>query len=129
MSSNLLIKRICQFCGVEFTARTTVTKYCSLKCSQRAYKSRKRSNAVQKSIFETTQIKLMLLEEIKTKEFLSVKDVSRLLNCSKQTVYKLINSGKLKATNILKKKTIIKRSDLDNLFKTIPHLTKFEKGF
>jgi len=121
MSSNLLIKRICQFCGVEFTARTTVTKYCSLKCSQRAYKSRKRSNAVQKSIFETTQIKLMLLEEIKTKEFLSVKDVSRLLNCSKQTVYKLINSGKLKATNILKKKTIIKRSDLDNLFKTIPH--------
>lgn len=124
MSSNLLIKRICQFCGTEFTARTTVTKYCSLKCSQRAYKSRKRSNAVQKSIFETTQIKLILLEELKTKEFLSVKDVSRLLGCSKQTVYKLINSGKLKATNILKKKTIIKRSDLDNLFKTIPHLTK-----
>lgn len=27
------IIRICQFCGNEFIARKTVTKYCSLKCA------------------------------------------------------------------------------------------------
>jgi len=47
---------------------------------------------------------------------LTVTQVSKLINCSRQNVYKLINSGKLRATNILEKKTIIKRSDLDKLF-------------
>ncbi|MFA6334291.1 MAG: CHC2 zinc finger domain-containing protein [Bacteroidales bacterium] len=28
MGSNIRVQRICQYCGKEFTARTTVTKYC-----------------------------------------------------------------------------------------------------
>jgi len=52
---------------------------------------------------------------LKAKEFLSVRDVSQLIGCSRQTVYNLINSGQLKATNILKKKTIIRRYDIDLL--------------
>ena len=40
MSSNIAIQRICQHCGKEFTARTTVTQYCSDDCAKRAYKAR-----------------------------------------------------------------------------------------
>lgn len=47
---------------------------------------------------------------------MTVSDVSKLVGCSRQNVYKLINTGKLKATNILKKKTLIRRCDLDKLF-------------
>ncbi len=30
MSSNIKLQRICQHCGNEFTAKTTVTQYCGV---------------------------------------------------------------------------------------------------
>jgi excisionase family DNA binding protein len=120
MSSNIQVQRICQHCGTEFTARTTVTKYCSHRCGSLANKAKKRAEKVQKSNTETKQIKNKPIEELKAKEFLTVSDVSKLIGCSRQNVYKLINTGKLKATNILEKKTIVRRCDLDKLFKEVP---------
>lgn len=120
MSSNIQVQRICQHCGTEFTARTTVTKYCSHRCGSLANKAKKRAEKVQKSNTETKQIKTKPIEELKAKEFLTVTDVSKLIGCSRQNVYKLINTGKLKATNILEKKTIVRRCDLDKLFKEVP---------
>ena len=116
MSSNIKVKRICEYCNKEFTARTTVTKYCSHKCSQRAYKARKRTEKVNLTNRATHKIKSQTIEDLKAKEFLTVTQVSKLIGCSRQNVYKLINTGKLKATNILEKKTIVKRTDLDKLF-------------
>jgi excisionase family DNA binding protein len=116
MSSNIKVQRICQYCGTEFTARTTVTRYCSDKCTKSAYKARIRAEKVQKTNTETKQIKSKSIDELKAKEFLTVSDVSKLVGCSRQNVYKLINTGKLKATNILEKKTIVRRCDLDKLF-------------
>ena len=56
------------------------------------------------------------IQNLNEREFLTVTQVLKLISCSRQNVYKLINSGKLKATNILEKKTIVKRSYLDKLF-------------
>jgi len=116
MSSNIEVQRICQYCSKEFTARTTTTLFCSHKCSSTAYKAKVRARKVEGSNLETQRIKTQPIEELKAKEFLSVRDVSKLIGCSRQNVYLLINAGKLKATNILEKKTIVKRSDLDKLF-------------
>lgn len=116
MSSNIEIKRICQHCGNEFTARTTTTKYCSHKCNSAAYKAKKRAEKINKSNTETKHVKNKPIEDLKAKEFLTVTEASKLIGCSRQNIYKLINSGKLKATNILKKKTIIRRTDIDELF-------------
>lgn len=115
MSSNIKVQRICQHCGKEFTARTTKTQYCGDICAKRAYKIRLRASKVEASNKETHLIKTKPIEELKTKEFLSVRDVSKLLGCSRQCVYNLIKSGKLKATNIQIKKTIVKRADIDEL--------------
>lgn len=117
MSSKIEVQRICQHCGNEFTARTTVTQYCSDTCSKRAYKARIKAAKIESSNKETQQIKTRPIEELKAKEFLTVTQVSKLIGCSRQNVYKLINAGKLRATNILQKKTIVKRSDIDKLFK------------
>lgn len=116
MSSNIKIQRICQHCGNEFTARTTATLYCSHRCNSAAYKAKQRADKVEQSNKETQRIKNQPIEELKAKEFLSVTQVSKLIGCSRQNVYNLINTGKLKATNILLKKTIVMRSDLDKLF-------------
>jgi len=117
MSSNIKVQRICQHCGNEFTARTTTTLYCSHRCNSAAYKAKIKTGKVEVSNKETQRIKTQPIEELKAKEFLTVTQVSKLIGCSRQNVYKLINSGKLRATNILEKKTIVKRSDLDKLFK------------
>lgn len=40
MSSNIKINRVCNFCNKDFIAKTTVTKYCSHKCTSASYKKR-----------------------------------------------------------------------------------------
>ncbi|MEC5173900.1 helix-turn-helix domain-containing protein [Chryseobacterium nepalense] len=116
MSSNIEIQKYCEHCGNSFTARTTVTRYCGDVCSKRAYKARKRAEKINASIVEVKKVEKKSIEDLKQREFLTVTQVSKLIGCSRQNIYKLIHAGKLKATNILKKKTIIKRSDIDILF-------------
>ena len=116
MSSNIEVQRICQYCGKEFTARTTVTQYCGDDCAKRAYKARQRAAKVEVSNKETMRIKAKPIEEIKAKEFLSVRDVATLLNCSVRSVYYYIKSGNIKAVNLAKRATRVKRSEIDKLF-------------
>jgi len=115
MSSNIRIQRICQFCEKEFTARTTVTKYCSDICAKRAYKARKRTEKVEISNNETNLIKIQPIEELKAKEFLSVREVATLLGCSVRTAYRLIDNRTLKAVNLAERMTRVKRSELNKI--------------
>lgn len=116
MTSFIRVQRICQHCGKEFTAKTTVTKYCSDNCAKRAYKVRQKAKKIESSNIETKQIKLAPVVEITTKDYLTVKEVSQLLNCSVRTTYRLINNGTLKAKNLLERKTLISKKDIDKLF-------------
>ncbi len=116
MSSNIKIQRICQHCGNEFTARTTVTQYCGDNCAKRAYKARIRNAKVEVSNTETLRIKTKPIEELKAKEFLTVRDIATLLNCSVRTVYYYIKSGNIKAVNLGQRITRVKRSEIDKLF-------------
>ena len=116
MSSNIKVQRICQHCGNEFTAKTTSTAYCSLQCNRRAYKAKIRANKVEVSNKETKQVKNRPIEELKAKEFLSVRDVSKLIGCSVRTVYRHIAYGNIKAVNIGQRITRIRRMDIDKLF-------------
>jgi excisionase family DNA binding protein len=126
MSSNIEVQRICQHCSKEFTARTTTTLYCSHRCNSAAYKQKVKYSKVEQCNKETQRIKREPIEGLKAREFLTVTQVSKLIGCSRQNVYNLINTGKLKATNILLKKTIVKRSDLDKLFKEPASGTQLE---
>jgi len=120
MSSNIKIQRICQHCGHEFTAHTTVTRFCSHRCSRAAYKQKVRDEKVNLSNKQTQKIKTQSIEVLKAKEFLTVRNVATLLNSSVRTVYRWIEQGNIKAVNIAQRKTLVKRSDLDKLFKDPP---------
>lgn len=115
MSSNIRVQRICQHCSQEFTAKTTVTKYCSDNCAKRAYKLRKKNEKIEESNNEIVRILNKPIEELNAKDFLTAKEVSVLLNCSLRTVYRLIENGTIKATNLSERMTRIRRSTLDNL--------------
>lgn len=116
MSSKIEVQRICQYCGNEFTARTTVTRFCSNNCSSAAHKQKVRAGKVEQSNRQTQQIKTQPIEELKAKEFLTVREVARLLNCSVRSAYYYIESGTIKAVNLGQRITRVKRSDIDKLF-------------
>jgi excisionase family DNA binding protein len=116
MSSNIELQRICQHCGNDFTARTTTTLYCSHRCNSAAYKAKKRAGKVEESNKKTQRTKSQPIEELKAKEFLTVRDVSRLLNFSIRSVYYYIDKGTIKAVNLGQRVTRVKRSEIDKLF-------------
>jgi excisionase family DNA binding protein len=116
MSSNIEVQRICQHCGKEFTARTTVTQYCGDDCAKRAYKARQRAARVEASNKETLIIKTKPIEVLKAKEFLTVREVATLLNCSVRSIYYYIRCGNIKAVNLAERVTRVKRSEIDKLF-------------
>ena len=134
MSSNIRIKKVCDFCTQEFIAKTTVTKYCSHKCASRAYKKRKReekllsspsvgnistterleNNLVNQTI-DANRKEKVLVRSLANMEFLTVKQACVLLNMSKPTLYKMFNEGRLLKYKI-GGKVLIKRSDINKLF-------------
>jgi excisionase family DNA binding protein len=116
MSSNIQVQRICQHCGKEFTARTTVTRFCSHRCASAAHKQKVRAGKVEQSNKQTQQIKTQPIEELKAKEFLTVREVAQLLNCSIRSAYYHIESGTIKAVNLGQRITRVKRSEIDKLF-------------
>ena len=115
MSSKIEIQRICEYCGNDFTARTTKTRYCSHTCNGRAYHAGMKSLKVERSNKETQRIISKPFEELKTKPFLSIAEVGKLLGISRRTIYRMMDRKELNAGKA-GKRTIIQRSDIDKLF-------------
>lgn len=116
MSSNIKVQRICQFCQKEFTARTTVTKYCSHKCGSRAGKARARLGKIQTTNNEMVNMVIRETVDLTKQVFLTVKQVAKMLNSSPKAVYNMIDSGRLPSARISARKTWVRRSDIDELF-------------
>ena len=121
--SNFVILKQCEHCAKMFEAQKRTTRFCSPKCNSANYKLRKRQEV--KAETETEQrlklkpkVKALDLATIKEKEFLSVAEVSKLFGCSKQTIYRMIEANEIKALNLSKKLTRIRRKDIDGLFET-----------
>lgn len=118
MSSNIRLEKTCNFCGNRFTAKTTVTQFCSDNCAKRAYKQRKRTAKIETAIQEERQKVVTAFNPVVVqKDFLSIDETCQLLGASRWTIYRLIDKGQLKAGK-LGSRTIISRVAIDNLFKT-----------
>jgi excisionase family DNA binding protein len=132
MSSTIKIPKFCQHCGQAFVAQTTTTRFCGHKCASRAYKQRKREEKVQttlsdqiKSVTSANSENLQSLQSLpiqtgnfinlRDKEFLSVQEAAILLGASRWTIQRMIQREDIKAGK-LGRRTIIPRSEIDNLF-------------
>jgi excisionase family DNA binding protein len=118
MSSNIRINKKCQLCNREFIAKTTVTKFCGDICAKIAYKARKRAEKISSPPrkYASRVDPKDRVQELQLREFLSVKDTALLLGCSSKTIYRLIEKGTIKATNIGDRLTRIKRTEVDHIF-------------
>lgn len=119
MGSNIYLQKICEQCGKEFTARTTVTRFCSHTCSSRAYKDRTRKSKVEKIKTDTIRIKTKEIGEIQARDVLTVSEVAALVGCSRRTAYRLAATGTIKSANLGQRLTRIRRSEVDS-FLSLP---------
>lgn len=117
MSSNIEIKKKCRWCGAEFIARKTTTEYCSHRCSGLAYKERKRQAKLD-SYQREYEYQQSGQKEVAKQEFLTPTQAATLLGVCHVTIYNYINRGVIKVWK-LKRKTLIRRADVDALFSTL----------
>ncbi len=113
MSSNIKIERICEWCGNRFTAQTTVTRFCSKRCSEHSYKERMRQKKMALSNMETSQCNLD--RKSKDKDFLTPTETAQYLGVGRTYIYDCINRGKIKVTRI-GRKTLISKADIQAMF-------------
>lgn len=115
MSSNIRIVKVCRECGTEFIAKTTTTKYCSLRCAGINYKKKRRAAAIGAA---TGRPKGSWKKEsipVDQKEILSVKDLAILIGCSKRTAYRLIQEGRVPSVNLATRMTRVSKSSVLDL--------------
>ena len=116
MSSNIIVKRICDYCKNAFDAKTTKTKYCSHICNSRGYKLNQKLKKIETSDTETKSKVSNYVVDVNSKDFLTVNEASTLLNMSSKTVYRLIEQNELNAFNFSVRKTLIRRKDIESYF-------------
>ena len=118
MSSNIIVKRICDYCKNTFDAKTTKTKYCSHICNSRGYKLNQKLKKIETSDTETKSKVSNYVVDFNSKDFLTVKEASTLLNMSSKTIYRLIEQRELNAYNFSVRKTLIRRKDIEGYFES-----------
>lgn len=115
MSSKIEITKVCQHCGKEFIAKTTVTKFCGHACAAKSYKKRKKTEKLNQVKSPTEQRTDYNFSQLNEKEYLSIADTCQLLGASRMTIYRQIKNGNINAVK-LGRRTIIKKSEIEKLF-------------
>lgn len=109
-ASKIPIHKICEYCGKEFIAWKSSTRFCNRTCNNRAYKQRFRERkvaAVEKDMHE----KPIVL--IKEKSLLNPHEVATLWGITTRDVYYLIDRKILRAAHLSTRITLIRHSDID----------------
>lgn len=94
-------------------AQTTVTRFCSKRCSEHSYKERMRQKKMALSNMETNQCNLD--RKSKDKDFLTPTETAQYLGVGRTYIYDCINRGKIKVTRI-GRKTLISKADIQSMF-------------
>ena len=94
-------------------AQTTVTRFCSKRCSEHSYKERMRQKKMALSNMETSQCNLD--RKSKDKDFLTPTETAQYLGVGRTYIYDCINRGKIKVTRI-GRKTLISKADIQAMF-------------
>lgn len=118
IASKIPIKKLCEYCKQEFLASKVTTRYCSHKCNSRAYKAEKREQRVRKVEYSEEKKKL---GDITDKPYLSIAEAGRLLGLSRQTIYRYIYSGTLRAYRISSQRSIVRREYIEQMLAERPY--------
>ena len=89
-------------------------KYCSEECATAAKEARKKR---QRDFLRAVEPVM----ELQQQEYLTFSKAAILLGCTRQYVYKLVEQGKLPASRLSSRMALIRRSDIERMFKANPY--------
>jgi excisionase family DNA binding protein len=116
MSSNIKIQKNCEFCGNEFTARTLYTRYCSKSCNKKHYKQLLlEENLKIKESQENIKTSPVEILRNSTQEYFEINEAAQIMRVSRRTLYRLIETNKLKKKKVLSR-TVILKDDIKSFF-------------
>lgn len=119
------ILKICEYCGKSFYALKSTTRYCSKQCNSYAYKAARREEKVKMAeTMSHRKASEKSMSEILVKEYLTIQQVAILLGLSRQTIYNMVYSGKLRASKITSRLSLIRKRDIDYLVDSLAYTTK-----
>lgn len=122
VASKIKIKKVCEWCGQEFHALKVCTRFCCKKCNEHSYKARIRKTFLDDAEREfkekTIEEPLRKLDE---KIYLDIVEAAALLGITRMGLYKLIYSGKPKASKLSSRFTVIIRADIDAMLTAHPY--------
>ncbi|MBF0577203.1 helix-turn-helix domain-containing protein [Dysgonomonas sp. GY617] len=118
--SKLKIPKICEYCEKSFEAKTVTTRFCSPACGNKSGKDRKqqvKNTERKQTILEQSASKIAILQ---TRPFLSISEATMMFGISKDTIRRLIKTGKIPAFNLGTRLTRVSRQHMEAMFTAIP---------
>ena len=105
-SAKYEIKRKCEVCGSMFLAKTLDSHYCCRKCSDIAY-NRRRAEATKRQQMDKV---ISLMPE--GRDYISVAEAEAIFGVCKETIRRMIRSGKVSSINLGTRLTRVSKSEL-----------------
>ncbi|MCM1502059.1 MAG: excisionase family DNA-binding protein [Bacteroidales bacterium] len=103
-------RKICQHCGKEFLAYTSVTAFCSTRCANLAEKNKKRYERLRTTSIQVRETQRLALLD---KNHLTLSDAAKLMQISRGTLYKIIEMHSIKLLRFTDRTVRIARQDLE----------------
>ena len=110
-------QKTCEYCGKQFTAQKSSTRFCSKSCADRANKERIRKWT--QTVVETKDRIETIQNSQSFGDILSPRTLALYLGVSHRTAYRYLENGMIPAITT-NKKTFVRRSDVDKLFDSAP---------
>jgi len=107
------LEKTCEVCGKTFLAKTIYSKYCSDRCSQTAYRRKKRDEKMEQ--LRKEKIATIPDERI----YISIPEAVAMFGVGRDTLYRLIRKGKLPAVNLGERLIRISRAHIESMFSKI----------
>ena len=121
MANNIDIQTKCEWCSKLFIAHKTSTRCCSHRCANLAYKERTRQKRV--SEFQTMVNQQIEKEDCIDKDFFTPSEAAKYIGISRATFHRYLETNLIKSVQ-LKRKTIIRKRDIEVLFDNASPLKK-----
>jgi len=119
-ASKLKIPKICPQCGKPFEAKTITTVYCSHYCVDIVSKERRKKALEEKRAQTLLQQKIETTTgRIQERPYITVAEAVILFGVSKNTMHRLIKSGKIPAVNLGERLTRVSKAHIEAMFAPI----------
>lgn len=109
-AANFEIQRKCKECGATFLAKTVESFYCSKRCSDFAYKRRKREKE------KRDRLDSVVNAIPEARDYISVAEAVAMFGVGRDTIYRLIRTGQIPAINMGKRLIRISKDALMTMF-------------